>query len=255
MGLKMKLARFEHGGRVLTGRLVDDEVFALGGDLFNPGREVHKSFNAGDVRFLSPIQPSKIICIGFNYRRHMDEVSDIATKNPTLTLKSPDTVIGSDEAIILPSESARVEHEAELGIVIGKEGYRIRNPGEHILGYTVVNDVTARDLEREMVQWSAGKSFPTFCPTGPCVETELDPADVRITCRVNNEVRQDERTRNMIYNPLECVVFVSRFMRLFPGDLIATGTIPGVGLLSGGDVVEVGIEGIGFLRNPVKSDV
>jgi len=252
--LKMKLARFEHGGGVLTGRLVDDEVYALEGDLFNPGREVNKSFKAGDVRFLSPIKPSKIICIGFNYKKHMDEVSDIATKNPTLTLKSPDTVIGCNESIILPSESAQVEHEAELGIVIGRGGYRIRTPVEHILGYTIVNDVTARDLEREMMQWSASKSFPTFCPTGPCIETELDPADLRITCRVNNEVRQDESTKNMIYNPLECVSFVSRFMRLYPGDLIATGTIPGVGLLSGGDVVEVGIEGIGSLSNPVKSD-
>ncbi|OYT54144.1 MAG: hypothetical protein B6U72_03680 [Candidatus Altiarchaeales archaeon ex4484_2] len=250
----MKLARFEHGGRVLTGRLVDDEVFALGGDLFNPGREVHKSFNVGDVRLLSPVQPSKIICIGFNYRKHMDEVGDIATKNPTLTLKSPDTVIGRNDSVILPKKSAQVEHEAELGIVIGREGYRIMNPGEHILGYTVVNDVTARDLEKEMVQWSASKSFPTFCPTGPCIETELNPSDVRITCRVNNEIRQDDRTRHMIYNPLECVVFVSRFMRLFPGDLIATGTIPGVGLLNGGDVVEVGIEGIGILRNPVESE-
>ncbi|MEA1925089.1 MAG: fumarylacetoacetate hydrolase family protein [Candidatus Altiarchaeota archaeon] len=250
----MKLVRFEHGGRVLTGRLVDDEVFALGGGLFNPGKEAVESCNAGDVRFLSPVQPSKIICIGFNYRKHMDEARDIATKNPTLTLKSPDTVIGGNDSIILPKESAQVEHEAELGIVIGREGYKIRNPGEHILGYTIVNDVTARDLEKEMVQWSASKSFPTFCPVGPCIETELDPADVRITCRVNNEVRQDERTRHMIYDPLECVVFVSRFMRLYPGDLIATGTIPGVGLLSADDVVEVGVEGIGILRNPVESE-
>lgn len=250
----MKLARFKHKDRVLTGKLVDDKVFSLEGDLFNPGGDGVEFFNAGDVRFLSPVQPSKIICIGFNHRKHMDEVRDIATKNPTLTLKSPDTVIGRNDSIILPRESAQVEHEAELGIVIGRGGYRIRNPGKHILGYTVVNDVTARDLEKEMVQWSASKSFPTFCPTGPCIETELDPMDVRITCNVNNEIRQDDSTRHMIYNPLKCVSFVSRFMRLYPGDLIATGTIPGVGILREGDVVEAGIEGIGLLRNTVESE-
>ena len=181
------------------------------------------------------------------------ELDKIATNEPTLTLKAQNSVIGHNQPIILPEESERVEHEAELGIVIGKSEYRIENLEGYILGYTIVNDITARDLEMKMKQWSPSKSFPTFCPTGPCIETDLDPGNLQIKCRVNGKLRQNSKTAFMTYNVFECVKFVSKFMRLEKGDLIATGTIPGVGRLSNNDVVEIEIESIGVLSNYIKS--
>lgn len=244
--------RFRVEGEEKTGILCDETVEEVSGDVFHPGQKTGRIYGLEDIKLLSPISPGKIICIGFNYKAHMDELQDIATKKPTLTLKAQNTVIGSGEPILLPASSSQVEHEAELGIILKKGGYRIKEPEKHILGYTIVNDVTARDLERDMKQWSASKSFPTFCPTGPCIETELDPEDLEIKCRVNGELRQDSRTSKMIYGPAELVGFVSSFMRLEAGDLIASGTIPGVGLLRDGDRIEIEIPGIGVLWNPVE---
>lgn len=238
----MKLVRFEVNGKTHTGILEDNVIIEKTG----------KKYGLEDIKFLPPINPKKIVCIGFNYRRHMGELKDIATKKPTLTLKSQNSVIGHKDYIVIPEDMKCVEHEAELGIVIKKVGYRIENPKEHILGYTIVNDVTARELEKEMVQWSASKSFPTFCPIGPWIETDLETKDLGIKCRVNENLRQDCRTSDMIYNAEECVKFVSRFMMLERDDLIATRT-PGTGKLSAGDVIEIEIEGIGRLKNYVKN--
>lgn len=248
----MKLTRFSIKGKRSLGIISGNRISEIEGSIFSPGKSTGRVYDLKDVRFLPPIQPKKIICVGFNYRAHMKELPNIATKKPTLTLKAQNTVIGSGEAIILPKNSKQVEHEAELGIVIKKGGFRITKPSEHILGYTIVNDVTARDLEHEMTQWSASKSFPTFCPVGPCIDTAVEPFDLRITCRINNELRQDSRTKFMIYGPLEVVKFVSNFMRLERGDLIASGTVPGVGRLKDNDIVEIEIEKIGVLRNTVK---
>jgi 2-keto-4-pentenoate hydratase/2-oxohepta-3-ene-1,7-dioic acid hydratase in catechol pathway len=250
----MKLMRFLFEGKEHLGVLEDNRVHEIGGTIYAAGKKTGKAFSVDQIRFLPPVSPNKIVCIGFNYRAHAEELSDIATKKPTLTLKSQNAAVGCGDPIILPKESRQVEHEAELGIVIGKGGYRIKEPRKHILGYTVVNDVTARDLEREMTQWSASKSFPSFCPIGPCVDTGVDPSDLRITCRVNGKIRQDSRTSLMIYGPEKAVSFVSRFMKLERGDLIATGTVPGVGVLSAGDLVEVEIEKIGVLRSPVQEE-
>lgn len=237
----MKIVRVEFNGRKHTGILEDNVIIEKTGKKYMPE----------NVKFLPPINPKKIICIGFNYRKHMEELKGISTKNPTLTLKSQNSVIGHEDYILIPEGMDNVEHEGELGIVIKKAGYGIENPKEHILGYTIVNDITARELEREMVQWSASKSFPTFCPLGPWIETELNPANLSINCRVNGDLRQDGNTRDMIYNAEECVKFASRFMVLERGDLIATGT-SSTGKLSAGDVVEIEIGGIGKLRNYVK---
>ncbi len=249
---KMKLVRFMFLGVERFGVLADGRVEEMSGDVFDPGDRTGEVYDPGEIIFLPPAVPSKIICVGFNYRAHADELGDIATKKPTITLKAQNSVIGHGHEILLPGNSVQVEHEAELGVVIGMPGYCIEHPEDHILGYTVVNDITARDVERELVQWSASKSFPTFCPVGPCVETELDPSDLRLRCWVNGGLRQDSRTSLMIYSALECVRFVSRFMRLERGDLIATGTVPGVGSLYDGDLVEVEVEGVGRLSNPVK---
>jgi 2-keto-4-pentenoate hydratase/2-oxohepta-3-ene-1,7-dioic acid hydratase in catechol pathway len=250
----MKLARFLHKGKEGFGIVSEEGIETVTGDLFDVGKRTGDVLDPAEISFQPPLYPKKIICVGFNYRAHMTEMPDIATKKPTLTLKSQNTVIGSGEAIVLPKNSKQVEHEAELGIVVGRPGYRIKKPAEHIFGYTIVNDVTARDLEREMTQWSASKSFPTFCPIGPYVDTDTDPRDLRISCRVNDRVRQDSRTSLMIYGPHKVVEFVSSFMRLERGDLIATGTVPGVGILAAGDLIEITIEGLGVLRNPVKEE-
>lgn len=238
----MKLLRFKHDGKAHNGILNGNSVI---------DNKTKQEFNNDKINFLPPVNPGKIICIGFNYKKHMDELKDIATKEPTITLKAPKSILGHNGTIILPPESNDVQHESELGIVIRKGGYKIKNPKEHILGYTIVNDVTARDIERKMLQWSASKSFPTFCPCGPFIETEIDPSDLEIACRVNGELRQNARTSQMIYSPEECVKFVSNFMELEKGDLIATGTPPGVGKLNAGDEIEIKIDGIGTLRNSV----
>ena len=248
----MKLVRFEFEGRQCYGILEGERIIEFDGDLFNMGEKTGEIYDINEITFLPPVDPPKIICIGFNYRAHMRELREIATKKPTLTLKAQNSVLAHEQEIILPRNSKWVEHEAELGIVIGKGGYRIKNPGEYILGYTIVNDITARDIEKEMIQWSASKSFPTFCPVGPCIETDLDPSNLKIKCWVNKELRQDSRTSLMIYNAERLVEFVSQFMRLEKGDLIATGTVPGTGPLQNGDVIEIKIEGIGVLRNYVK---
>jgi 2-keto-4-pentenoate hydratase/2-oxohepta-3-ene-1,7-dioic acid hydratase in catechol pathway len=251
----MKLLRFEFNGVERTGIIENGKLKEIKGDVFSPGGETGKIHSQEEINFLPPVIPPKIICIGFNYRAHMQELGEIATKKPTITLKAQNSIIAHEQTILLPKNSKQVEHEAELGIVIRKEGYRIENPKDHILGYTIVNDVTARDIEKEMIQWSASKSFPTFCPVGPCIETELDPENLEIRCLVNRKLRQDSRTPLMIYPPEDCVRFVSQFMRLERGDLIATGTVPGVGPLQDGDVVEVEIPGIGILRNYVRKNI
>jgi len=238
----MKLLRFELDGRAHNGVVEDDAVI---------DERTKKEYPLDEIEFLPPVNPPKIICMGFNYPKHRKEMDDIATSKPTLTLKSPTSVIGHKQKIILPEIPSGVEHEAELGVVIKKPGYNIENPLEHILGYTIVNDVTARDLEREMIQWSASKSFPTFCPTGPWIETDINPGNLNIKCTVNGELRQNCGTKEMTHSPEECVSFASKFMKLQTGDLIATGTPPGVGILVSGDVVEIGIEKIGVLRNRV----
>jgi len=249
----MKLLRFKFDGNERIGIWKGKRIFEIYGSIFNPGSKTGDSFCEEEIDFLPPIIPRKIICIGFNYSEHRDELREIATKEPTLTLKAQNSITSHNKPIILPIESDRVEHEAELGIIMGRGGYRIENPAEHIFGYTVVNDVTARDLEIKMKQWSPAKSFPSFCPVGPCIETDIDPRDLKIRCWVNRELRQNSRTSFMIYDAFECVKFVSKFIELEKGDLIATGTPPGVGKLYDKDIVEIEIEGIGVLRNYVIS--
>ncbi|HPO59722.1 MAG TPA: fumarylacetoacetate hydrolase family protein, partial [Anaerolineaceae bacterium] len=176
---------------------------------------------------------------------------------PLLFLKPPSSVIGPGEAILLPPQSRQVEHEAELAVVIGRLGRWIPPEAalDYVFGYTVANDVTARDLQRRDGQWTRGKGFDTFCPLGPWIETDYDPYDNLITCRVNGEIRQMASTRDMIFPVQQLVAFASSVMTLEPGDVILTGTPAGIGPLLDGDEVAVDIEGIGELRNPVKADV
>ena len=198
--------------------------------------------------------PSKIVCVGRNYAEHAAELGNEVPKEPLLFLKASSAFIRNDEAIVFPSQSEQVEHEAELAIIIGRDCKNIgkaENPFQYVLGFTCLNDVTARDIQRRDVQFTRGKSFDTFCPIGPWIETEFDPADVRVTCSVNGEIRQDGRTSQMVF-PVEFLIrYISRQMSLKKGDVIATGTPSGVSKLNPGDVCEVMIEGIGTLRNTV----
>lgn len=198
--------------------------------------------------------PSKIVCVGRNYADHAAELGNEVPKDPLLFLKAPSAVIRHEEAIRIPSQSAQVEHEGELAVVIGRACKNIgddENPFQFVLGYTCLNDVTARDIQRKDVQFTRGKSFDTFCPIGPVIETELDVNDLRVTCSVNGEIKQDGRTSQMVF-PVDFLIrYISRQMTLKAGDVIATGTPAGVSKLNPGDVCEVTIEGIGTLRNPV----
>jgi 2-keto-4-pentenoate hydratase/2-oxohepta-3-ene-1,7-dioic acid hydratase in catechol pathway len=200
-------------------------------------------------------QPSKIICVGRNYAEHAAELGNEVPKEPLLFLKAPSAFIRNGDPIVIPPQSQQVEHEGELAIVIGRKCkglYDDENPFTYIRGYTSLNDVTARDVQRKDVQFTRGKSFDTFCPIGPWIETELDVMDLRVTCSVNGEIRQDGRTSQMVF-PVDFLVrYISRQMTLLPGDVIATGTPSGVSKLNSGDVCKVEIDGIGTLRNTVK---
>src|SRR6266571_7325490 len=204
---------------------------------------------------LAPVQPSKIVCIGRNYREHAAELGHDVPPEPLIFLKPPSSLLAPGQNIILPKISARVDHEGELGVVIGKR-CRSLHSGEdvrpYILGYTCVNDVTARDLQEKDGQWTRSKGFDTFCPVGPIVNDELDPwAGVGVEARVNGAVRQAGNTRDFIFALDVVIRHISQVMTLLPGDLIATGTPKGVGPIRAGDVVEVTVEGVGTLRSEV----
>ena len=199
--------------------------------------------------------PSKIVCVGRNYAEHAAELGNEVPKEPLLFLKAPSSLIRHEEEIVIPSQSGQVEHEAELAIIIGRDCKDIadgEDPLQYVKGYTCLNDVTARDVQRRDVQFTRGKSFDTFCPIGPLIETELDVQNVRVTCIVNGDMRQDGRTSQMVF-PVEFLIkYISRQMTLKAGDVIATGTPSGVSKLNPGDVCEVTVEGIGTLRNSVS---
>lgn len=200
--------------------------------------------------------PSKIVCVGRNYADHAAELGNEVPKAPLLFLKAPSSLIRNGESIVIPPQSERVEHEAELAIVIKERAKDLKDGDDvfkYILGFTCLNDVTARDIQRTDVQFTRGKSFDTFCPIGPHIESDLDVADIEVQCRVNGEIRQTGRTSQMVF-PVEFLVrYISRQMTLMPGDLVATGTPAGVSKLEPGNVCEVVIEGIGRLSNPVIS--
>ncbi len=252
----MRIVRFEtkDGKKPKYGWLLDDKVGEIGGNLYGRYRRNEAQTPLSEVRLLSPCEPSKIVCVGRNYVEHAKELGNEVPKVPLIFLKPPSSIIGSGEAILLPPQSAQVEHEAELVVVIGKRGKNVtaENAKKYILGYTVGNDVTARDLQKTDGQWTRAKGFDTFCSFGPWIDTEFDPADAVITCRVNGQMRQMASTRDMVFNVGVLIAYISSVMTLEPGDLIFTGTPSGVGELKNGDKVEVEIEGLGSLSNPVK---
>ncbi len=226
------------------------------GDTVSPIATPGGSIPVSEVTFLPPVTPSKIVCVGRNYAEHAKELGNEVPTEPLLFLKAPSSLGVDGDAIVIPPQSEQVEHEGELAIVIGKAAKDIRddeNPLDYVYGYTCLNDVTARDLQRRDVQFTRAKSFDTFCQVGRFVETELDATDLRVVTRVNGEVKQDGRTSQMVF-PVDFLVrYISRQMTLNPGDVIATGTPSGVSKMVDGDICEVEIEGIGILRNEVRT--
>lgn len=251
----MRIVRYAASFKTSAHGLFEDNVvYALDGNPFGkiePGRRIG-SLDA--LTLLAPCDPTKIVAIGRNYREHAAEHGAEIPPEPLIFLKPPSSIIGPGAPIVLPSTSRQVEHEAELAVVIGRRGRRIdlESARRYILGFTCGNDVTARDLQRADGQWARSKGFDTFCPLGPWIETDLDAADVDVVARVNGQLRQQGRTREMIYDLSTLISYISNVMTLEPGDVILTGTPAGVGPLVPGDVVEVEVEGIGVLRNPVR---
>ena len=209
-----------------------------------------------EADLLCPVQPSKIVCVGRNYREHADELGHAVPTQPLIFLKPPSSLLKPGGTIIRPSVSQRTDYEGELGAVIGRTCRKLQADEDirsYLLGYTCVNDFTARDLQDKDGQWTRAKGFDTFCPVGPLVADGLDPwTGVAVETRVNGEVRQQGNTRDFIF-PLDVIIrYIAEVMTLFPGDLIATGTPKGVGPVVAGDVIEISVEGIGTLRNRVE---
>ena len=245
--------RFQAEGTIRYGLLEGEKVRPLRGSPFE-SREISPSGIAVDkVHILAPCQPSKIVCVGLNYKDHAAEVSQPLPEEPHVFLKPPTAVIGPGEAILLPAMSSRVDYEGELAIVIGKRSKDVRpeEAKDYILGYSCLNDVTARDLVAKDKGPLRAKIFDTFAPFGPYIATDIDPRGLAIKTYLNGELKQSSNTRNLIFDPFYLVSFVSSILTLLPGDLISTGTPSGIGPMRPGDVVEVEIEKVGRLSNTV----
>lgn len=250
----MRIARAAVGGDVFYCAVEGDTLLRLQGDPFDTVTYSGERLSLSEARLLAPVTPSKIIAVGVNYADHASEMALSLPPDPLIFLKPPSAVIGPGDEIAYPDMSRRVDYEAELGVVIGARCKDI-SPDQakrFILGYTCVNDVTARDLQKTESQWTRCKGFDTFCPVGPWIETEFDPSDAAVVARLNGNVVQSGRTSQMINNVDALVSFISRVMTLLPGDVIATGTPSGIGPMERGDTVEIEVEGIGVLCNTLR---
>ncbi len=255
----MKVCHYEYKNQKFWGAIKGEFVFPI--DNFEDLQESTGAFKLTehlkieDVKFLPPVTPSKIVCVGRNYAEHAAELGNEMPKEPLLFLKAPSSIIISEETIVIPEQSKQVEYEGELAVVIGRTCRNLSasaEPLDFVFGFTCLNDVTARDLQKRDVQFTRSKSFDTFCPIAALIETELDVKDVRITTKVNGIIKQTAQTSQMVFPVPFLIKYISNQMTLNAGDIVATGTPSGVSKLSAGDVCEVEIEGIGVLRNPVK---
>jgi 2-keto-4-pentenoate hydratase/2-oxohepta-3-ene-1,7-dioic acid hydratase in catechol pathway len=249
----MRTCRYRHGIHERWGVVEGEAVRPLSAEPWAGGLPEGRPVPLAEVVLLAPVRPGKVVCVGRNYLAHARELGNEVPREPLLFLKPSTAVVGPQEAIVCPPQSKDVQHEAELGVVLGRALTRASaaEAKAAVFGWTCLNDVTARDIQREEKQFTRAKGFDTFCPVGPVVETNLDPVDLTVVCRVNGVERQRGHTRDMAFDPYALLSFISHVMTLLPGDLVATGTPEGVGRLQRGDWVEVEIPGIGILRNPV----
>jgi 2-keto-4-pentenoate hydratase/2-oxohepta-3-ene-1,7-dioic acid hydratase in catechol pathway len=253
--MKNLIARFETEDHLIHWGLIQGKsVEEILPDPFGPFEATGLTWPLKAVRLLAPVKPSKIICVGVNYLDHAREFGTLPSGEPLIFLKAPSAVINPGDVIRLPSMSKRVDHEGELAVVIGRRARNVSPASalKHVLGFTIMNDVTARDLQKKDGQWARAKSFDTFAPLGPWIATGLSPADLKVETFVNGRRRQNARTSEMIFKVPEAVSYISKVMTLEPGDVISTGTPFGVGPLKRNDEVEVRIEKIGSLRNIVR---
>jgi 2-keto-4-pentenoate hydratase/2-oxohepta-3-ene-1,7-dioic acid hydratase in catechol pathway len=249
----MKIVRYQDGSLVKYGVIEKEDIREMEGDPFSHFHFTSKVKKIGEAKLLSPCLPSKIVALGLNYRDHAEEVKLPIPDKPLLFIKPSTAVIGPGEAILYPKMSKRVDYEAELAVVIGKVAKNVseERAADYILGYTCLNDVTARDLQPKDGQWTLSKGFDTFSPIGPWIVTDMDPHQLEISSYLNGERRQHSNTKNLIFGPRQLVSFISWAMTLLPGDVIATGTPSGIGPMAIGDQIDVVIEGIGTLSNHV----
>ncbi len=257
----MRIARFSAEKTIEYGIVQNNLVQKLETDpfqMFESGTEIEsygRVYPLEKVRLLAPCLPSKIICLGVNYRPHAQELAHGLPTSPLIFLKPPTAVIGPDEPIVLPRNWKRVDYECELAVVIGKKAKYVpeEEARKYVLGYTCFNDVTERQLQKEDGQWTRAKGFDTFAPVGPWIETSVEPDDLKLETYLNGELRQSGRTSELIFGISRLISFISGIMTLLPGDIIATGTPAGIAPMQPGDVVEIKIENIGVLRNPVAA--
>jgi 2-keto-4-pentenoate hydratase/2-oxohepta-3-ene-1,7-dioic acid hydratase in catechol pathway len=253
----VKIVRYlSEGESAAWGVLEGHDILSATGTPFvdlKPGEVVG---SVDDVRLLAPATPTKIICVGRNYQQHAAEFGNPVPEQPLLFMKPPSSIVGPGGDVVYPGLSQRVDPEAELLIIIGRTAHRVgRDESLGVVGgYTCGNDVTARDIQKSDGQWTRGKGFHTFCPIGPWVETDYDPSDVRVTCTVNGETRQDGRTKDLIFDIPYLIEYIARFTRLEVGDVIMTGTPEGVAPVAVGDTMTVAVEGLGSLTNQVVAE-
>ncbi len=250
---RMRIARFNFNGEIRFGSVVGDQVSLFAGNPFESKELSGQTVALDQIQLLAPVTPSKIICIGMNFAAHAAEISQDVPDEPLMFFKPVSAIIGTGDTIVLPHQSDQVEVEVELAVVIGKQAKNI-SKGEvmsHIFGYTIGNDITARDIQFSDLQWARSKGFDTFCPLGPWIETDFDPRGKHLDSRVHGELRQHANTKDMIFDVETLVSYVSENVTLFPGDVILTGSPAGISRMNHGDLVECEIEGIGVLRNQV----
>ena len=247
---RFRLKDKEHYG------LLEDKIYPITGNIFCQYEVSSSGFNLDEVKLLPPCQPSKIILVGLNYYDHIKESSSASgvPEEPVIFIKPPTSLIATEEEILYPPQIKRLDFEAELAVVMRQNCKDIlpEKAKDCIFGYTCLNDITARDLQKKDVQWSRAKSFDTFCPLGPFISVGINPGNLKIESYLNGKIQQSSNTNRMIFSVDRIVSFVSKIMTLLPGDVISTGTPAGVNSLSSGDIIEIKIEHIGTLRNFVK---
>ena len=251
----MKLVRFLKGKAAKAGVLKGEVIYEIEGSFFEAFKIKKTAHKLAEIKLLAPVSPSKLVCLGLNYADHAREINKPVPAEPMLFMKPSTAVIGPGDNIIYPPMTKDLHYEAEMAVVIKKKAKDVpqNKAFEYVLGYTCINDVTARDLQNRDVQFTRSKSFDTFAPLGPCIETEMDSSDVKVESFLNGKVCQSSTTKNLAFNVPYLVSFISQVMTLLPGDLIATGTPSGVGPMKPGDKIEVRVEGIGSLINQVAA--